>query len=191
MQKGQVVFWLLVPAHQDASKPVHPTVAALHHPTTRPLACLRLQLFGLLAPCLDMRCEAKLLQNLTHCIIIIAFVQTHPLWLFLCRFRPHSHQTFDGRSHQLHVMPVGAINRQSNWTAMAIREQAALDTKLASVSWISSRLFPPQAVPWSSLHPYSASSSQCPSVRQTAPRLRTRVSRRRLPRPILETGREW
>jgi hypothetical protein len=38
MQKYGVVLRLLLSAHEDAPKPVHPTVRSFNHPTSRPEA---------------------------------------------------------------------------------------------------------------------------------------------------------
>src|SRR5712691_3467601 len=189
MQKGEIVFRLFVPAHQDAPKAVHPRVGALDDPAPGFLACLVFDCLSFLATRPSMRGETKLRQDIAHFLIVIAFVEAHALRLLLRGHRALGDHTVDRGPYQFHVMPVGALHRQPNRHAVAFGQQAALDPTFGAVGRIRAGFFPPQAAPWSSRRPCSASASQCPVARQTVPPPLARVSRRRLRRPTPETGR--
>ena len=79
MQKAQIVAHFLVPADQHAPKTVHPTMRALHHPSagfnqlpaSAPWASSpRARIWAV---------KPNSVQQVPHLVIVIAFVQTHPL----------------------------------------------------------------------------------------------------------------
>ena len=80
MQKPQVVAHFLVPADQHAPEAIHPTMRPLHDPPSCLEAGLLFERLGLFPPRADVGGEAKFGQQIPHLIIVIAFVQTHPLW---------------------------------------------------------------------------------------------------------------
>src|SRR5579859_6577934 len=109
MQKRQVVLGLLVPADQQSSEAVHPRMRPFHDPPTRFEACFSLDGFGLFPTRANMSGEPKFAQDLTHLLIVIARIQTHPLWLLLRRLGARDDDRLDGRTRQFHVMPIGAF----------------------------------------------------------------------------------
>ncbi len=187
MQQGEIVLRLLIPPHQNAPEPVHPAMTAFNDPPSCPLARLRLELLGRRTPRFDMRGEAELFQNLAHFVVVVPFVQSQPLRRFFGCVWPLHSDALDGGPHQLHIMPVGAINRQSNRHPMPLRQQAALDPAFAAIGGIAPGFFPRPVAPWSSPHPYSARSSRCPVVHRTAPGRFATASGRPLRRPIPES----
>lgn len=152
---------LLLPAHQDATKAVHPAVASLHDPAASPLARLTRQLLRLFTPRANVGGEAELSQDLSHLIIVVAFVQAHPLGLLLAGLGSLNHNTLNRGPHQLHVVTIRAVDRQSYRNSIALSQQTAFDAVFAAVGRVWPRLFPPQGALWSSPHPYLARTSQC------------------------------
>ena len=74
-----IVARLLVPTDQHTPKTVQPTMRALHHPSAGFETNFLLQCLGFFPPCTNVGREAKLLQEVSHLIIVIAFLQTQPL----------------------------------------------------------------------------------------------------------------
>jgi hypothetical protein len=95
MQEGNVVLWLFIPTNKDPAKAIHPTMGAFHDPSSCPLACLLFDSLCLFASGANMGRKAKLFQDLAHRWVIVAFVQTHPLWLVWGGLRPLHHDTLD------------------------------------------------------------------------------------------------
>src|SRR5262249_35070275 len=104
MQKPYVIAYLLVPADQHAPEAVHPTMGALDDPPPGFETDLVLECAGLLTPCLDMGCEPKLVEQGPYFIIIIAFVQTHPLWSLGGGIGPLHRDALDGLTGQLEII---------------------------------------------------------------------------------------
>src|SRR5215471_7868032 len=121
------MLWLFVPAYQDAPKTVHPRMRPLYHPAACLLARLLLDRLGFLAPRPNMRGEPKLLQDIAHFLIIVAFVEAHALRLRHRWLRALDDHTVERGPHQFHVMPVGAIDHQPNGDAVPLSQQTALD----------------------------------------------------------------
>src|SRR5262245_25890716 len=80
MQKSQIVAHLLVPTDQHAPKTVHPTMRALHDPSSGFETRFFLQCLGFFPPRPNMSREAKLLQEVSDLVIVIALIQAQPLW---------------------------------------------------------------------------------------------------------------
>ncbi len=83
MQKNDVVFWFFLPADQDATKVVHPTMSAFYHPTPRPLTSLPGQFLGFFAPRLNMPRKSKFGQKIVDFLIIVILIQSHALRLLV------------------------------------------------------------------------------------------------------------
>src|SRR5262245_60944361 len=164
MEKGQIMFRLFVPAHQNTPTAVHPRVDPLHDPPPRSEPCLLRQRLGLLASGTDMGREPELVQQLPYLVILIAVVQAHALCLLRYGLWPFDHEAVERAPHQFHVMPVGPIDRQPNRYAAAFGQQAALDPAFGAVGRIRPGFFPPRGVPWSSPRPCTASPTPCPST---------------------------
>ena len=189
MQERNVVLWLLVPTNQDAAEAIHPTMGAFHHPPSRPFACFVFDLLSLFTSGANMGRKAKFFQNLAHRLIIIAFVQTHPLRLFWGWLRALHHHPLDGFAGQLHIVPVRPIHSQANGHTMPISQQAAFDPAFATVGGISPGFFPRLTGLCLAPRPYLTSPSRSRLARQIASRLLARASKTPQPRPTPEIGR--
>src|SRR5215831_9872968 len=187
MQEGQIMLRLFIPAYQDASEAVHPGVRPLHHPTPGLLPRLLFHRLCFLTTRANMRGEPKCLQNIAHLLIVVAFVEAHALRL-CCRWLwALDDQAIERRSHQFHVVPVGARHRQSNGDAMAVSQQTALDPAFGAIGGVGAGFFPRQGAPCSWPHPCLASANRCLAVRRTGQPPFARVSRRHPLRPTAET----
>src|SRR6516225_9820693 len=163
MEHREVILWLLVPADQNASEPIHPAMGAFHDPATRLGASAALQLFHLLAARADMTGEAKLLNKGTHLVIVIAFVHAHSLRLFRRRSGPLDGDTFESLLNHFHIVAVGSIHGDAHRYALGFDEHAPLDPSLGPVGRVFPRLFPPRGELWSCSRPCSANPNRCPS----------------------------
>jgi hypothetical protein len=88
-------------------------VAAFDHPASRLLARLSSQFFGFFATGTNMGGKTERLQEGTPLIIIVAFIQTHPLRILLARLGAFHYDTVEGSPRQLHVVPISPFHRQS------------------------------------------------------------------------------
>src|SRR5438067_125147 len=133
MKKGQIVLWFFVPTDEQAAKAVHPGMCPFHDPTPCLETSLLFDGFGLLSAWADMGGKAEFVQDIAHLVVVVAFVQAHPLRVLLAWLGTLDDDAFDGRSHQFHIVAIGSLNRQADWKAMPLGEQAAFHPALAAV----------------------------------------------------------
>src|SRR5262250_2945887 len=107
MQKAQRVAHLLVPTDQHAPKTVHPTMRALHHPSAGFETRFFLQGLGFFPPGPHMRREAKLLQEVSHLVIVIALLQTQPLRRVWRRVGSLYSDLLDSLARHFEIMAMG------------------------------------------------------------------------------------
>jgi len=74
----------------------------LHHPPARFEPGLPFDGSGLFSSWGDMGGKAEVLQDVTYFLVIIPFVQTHPLRLLFSWLWTLDDDVFDGRSYQFH-----------------------------------------------------------------------------------------
>src|SRR5205085_378916 len=175
MKKGQIVLRLFVPTDEQAAKAVHPRMRPFHYPTPRFEARFSLDGFGLLSSWANMGGKAELTQDIAHLVVVVAFVQAHPLRLLLAWLGTVDDDAFDGRSHQFHIVAIGALNRQTDWQTVPLGEQAAFHPALAPIGRIGAGFFPRPTGLWSSPRPLRAIASRCHTAHQTAAVLLARV----------------
>src|SRR4030066_345334 len=94
MQKSDIVFRLFIPANENPSKAVQPTMGPFHHPATGLFASFLFKFLSLLSTRTNMRGKAKRFQNVSNLLIIIAFIQRHALRGFWSRLRTLYHDIF-------------------------------------------------------------------------------------------------
>src|SRR5262249_27257311 len=109
MQKAQIVAHLLVPTDQHAPKTIHPTIRALHHPSAGFETSFFLQCLGFFPTCSHMSRAAKLLQEVSHLVIVIALIQTQPLWRVRSRVGPLYRDLLDSLARHLAIIAIGAV----------------------------------------------------------------------------------
>src|SRR5262245_29246503 len=189
MEHRDIVLRLLVPADQNPTKPIQPTVRPLHYPTPRLATRLALYLLSLSRLRRKVGRETKLLHDLLRLGVVVTVIQTHVLRLLFARFGPLHRDALDRRADQLHVGPVGPFYRQAHRHAAALDQQAALDPLLGAVGGVFARLFPPPRAPWSCTRPCSATPSRCPQSSRIRATPSSRTPRRRRQRPTVGSGR--
>src|SRR5215510_14918194 len=169
MQKTQIVTYFLIPADQHPSEAVHPAMRAFHYPPPCLEPELVFQRFRFISPRPDMGGKAKLEQQPPYLLIVITFVETHPLGSLGGGIGPLDGDALDGLTRQLEVIAIGPIHCETDGHAAAVGEQAALRADFAAVGRILAHLFPPQAGLWSWRHPSPATPNQCLARRHMPP----------------------
>jgi hypothetical protein len=134
---------LLLPAYQQAAKPIEPTMTAFDDPAPCPLARFTGDLLRFLAATANVRREAKFAQGCAHVVIIIAFIQSHALRSLLRRRRSLHDDALDGRRRQFHIVAIGSINRHADGDAMPLVQQRSLDARVPAVGRIGAGFLPP------------------------------------------------
>ena len=87
MEEGRILSRLLLPAYQQAAKPIESVMTTLHHPPAPcPLACFARDPLRFLTATVPVRREATFTRGGAHLDIGIAAIRTHPLPL---RHRQH------------------------------------------------------------------------------------------------------
>src|SRR5512146_1282451 len=189
MQKSDVIFGFLVPPNENAAEAVHPTMGTLHNPASGSFLGVLFERSGFFAPRPDVGREAEFLQRVAHFVVVIALVQAHVLLLLVARLRAIYHDALNRRPHQLHVVAIGAIGRQTNRHAVPFGQQAALDARFGAVSRVGAAFFPRPTGLWSSPRPYLPIPNQSLAARRSARPLPATTSRTHRLSPTLETGR--
>src|SRR5437660_1797223 len=142
MEQGQVIGRLFVPADQETTKAIHPRMCPFDHPSACFEPCLLSDGFGFFSTPTDMGRKAECLKEITHFIIVVSLIQTHPLWLLLRRLWTVDNDAFERRAHQFHIMAVCTLNGQTNGNSMPLSEQTAFHSALAAISGIRAGFFP-------------------------------------------------
>jgi hypothetical protein len=156
MQKTQVIAHFLVPPNQHAPEAIHPTMGAFYDPAPGFETRFVLEHFGFFAPRKDGGREAKLDEEVAHLVIVIAFVQTHPLGSVCGRSGPLDGNTLDGLPRQLEIIAIRSSDRKADGHPAAVGEETAFGADLAAVRGVLAHLFPPRAGLGSSPHPSRA-----------------------------------
>src|SRR5215510_11086743 len=167
MEESKIVLPLLVPANQDPAKAIQPTMRPFHDPPSGSDPCLAFERPRLFAACPDVGRKAKLPERVPHFGVVIAFVQTPPLWPCPGGPRARDDHAVHGVFDQFHVGPISPGHHQAHGYPMALGQQTALDAALGPVRGIGPGVFPPPGELWSLPHPCSATASRSPSARQT------------------------
>src|SRR5882724_2102983 len=84
MKHGHVVFDFLVPANENASKPIHPTVRPFYHPAACFGAGISFKFLGFFSAATNVSREAKLPNDFSNLIKVIAFIHAHALLVSRC-----------------------------------------------------------------------------------------------------------
>src|SRR5258707_7660735 len=164
MEKRQIVLRFFLPANEQTAKAIQPGMNSFHHPAASFEARFAFDGLGLFPSRAHMGCKAKFLQNGVHLIVVVPFVQTHPLWMCLGGLGAVDDDAFDGRAHQSHIMAVRSLNHRANRHSMSLRQHAAFDAPLAAISGIGPGFFPPPTELLSLLHPSRASPTPSPTT---------------------------
>lgn len=188
MQHASVILRLLFPANQDSTESVHPTVGPFGHPA----ACFEARGPSnqprLLTTRTNVRCKPEFPRQTANFVTVIPFVQTQALRFVQRRPGSFHRNAFDRLSRQLEVVDVRSSNGQPHRHAVGFHQQTSLGAGFGPIRRIRTRFSPRPAEPWSSLRPYSATTSSVPSTRRTLPIRFATVSETRPPASIPETA---
>src|SRR5258708_33970226 len=114
MEKRQIVCRLFIPPNKQAAKTIHPGMCSFHYPA----ACLKPSLLfdglGFFPTRTNMGGKAKVVEDVAYFLVIVAFIQAHPLWFCLRRFRSVYHDLRDVRALQCRVIPLVSSNPHAN-----------------------------------------------------------------------------
>ena len=146
MEHGEVVFTFLFPSDEQPAEAVEPAVGALDHPAAGLDAVFALG-GGLLAAASDVGGKTQLVKEDAHGVGIVGLVHAHPLGPILGGIGPFDGNAGEGRLDQGHIVPVGAGDGNAEGQAGGLGHQAAVDTLLVSIGWISTGFFPPPRAP--------------------------------------------
>ena len=170
MNQSQVIFRFLFPSRQDTAEAIHPAMSPLHHPTTRFETGLSFDRLRFLTARLDVGRITEFLDQITHRVIVIPFVQTHTLRMPSAGFGTFDWNTLQRRFDQLAIMSISAINRQANGYATSLRKQTALNAFLGPIRRIGAGFFPRPAELWSWRRPWTAKTNRCLSIHRNPPK---------------------
>ena len=106
----------------------------------------------LLAATADVGGEAELIHGAPHFGKVVApvsstgqaLVQAHTLGILWDGRRSGHRQTVHRNPHQLHVVAVGPVHRQTHWNTLGFGQQATLDAPLTPVGGVGAGFFPPK-----------------------------------------------
>jgi len=188
MKQPEIIRGLLFPPREDAAEAVHPTVCPFHHPPASLEASLPLDRLGFFASGLDVGGISKLLHQVAYRIVIVPFVQANALRMLPCRPRTANRDALEGGFHQLAVVPVRAVNCQTDRYAGGFRQDTSLDAVFGPIRGIGADFFPRPAEPWLWLRPSTARTSRFLCIHRTLAARPPRVSGRLRPPPIPGTG---
>src|SRR5262245_36857927 len=169
MQKAQIVARFLVPADQDASETIHPTMRAFHYPAPRFETGLLLEGLGFFPACPDVGSAAKLLQEVANFVIVIAFIQAQSVRCLGGRVRPLGGDTCNRLARHFEVIAIRAVDGEPDRHTLPVGENAALGARFPAIGGVLAHLFPPQGGLWLSPRPSPATPSPCPARRHMPP----------------------
>src|SRR5260370_11528445 len=188
MQHGDVVLGLLVPACENPSEAIHPTMRPFHYPTPCLDAGFTFEFLGFFPADMNMCREGELLNNVTHFVIVVPFIHAHSLRSIRRGRGPLDGDTVERVRDHLHVVAVGAVHGQTHRDACGLDQQAALGALLGAIGRVFACLFPPRGAPWSCTRPCSAKTSRCLSSHRRPASWLPTSSERHQPSPILGSG---
>ena len=143
---------------------------------------------GFFAPRADVGHQTVGVEDVAHFLEVIALVQAEVTQVVLGGGRLDG-DALQGFLKQLEVVAVGPSHRQADRHAATLHEQRAFGARFAAVHRGRPGFFPPPREPWSSPHPCSSKSSQCPERRRRPPSPPARSAGRSRPRPMPGNGR--
>jgi len=142
-------------------------MTAFYHLVPCELARFTHDLLHFLATIANKRCEATSAQHHAH-FVIIAFAQIYALRPLLRRLRSRHDDAHNGRTHQVHIVAMIAINRRADRHVIPLGQHRPRAPAFPRSVGLPTLPYP--AVTWSSPLPSSASPDQCPSVHRTVRR---------------------
>ena len=127
----------------QSTKQIVPAVRPFDHPTPGFETRVRLAFLFFLSARFDMRDVAATLGRPAQLRIVVALVTTQMLRRLLLGRRTSNNDCLQRGPELLHVMPVGARERNRQRDAVGIREEVSLGAQFAPIRGVFSDLIPP------------------------------------------------
>ena len=162
MKQRQVVFGFLLPADQEPSIAIHPTVRALDDPAARLEASLSFDQLRFFASASDVCGVSELVHEFPHLVVGVPVVQAEILRMVGFGLGPIHRDAIKRRLNEPHVVAVGPINRQADRDAASFGQEATLDASFGAIRRIGARFSPLPAEPSPWLRPSTANSTGSP-----------------------------
>ena len=136
MKKREIIFGLLFPANEQATRTVEPRMRTLHDPSPCPIAW-KANFLGFFFPsAADMIEIATRAHQQAHDQIIIACIQTKMLGMRLIWLRTSNHDAIQSGAQQFAVMAIGSIDSQGQRHACPISQHAPFGPALGAIGGI-------------------------------------------------------
>ena len=120
MEHREEVPDALLPSDQDPSKAIHPRMRPLDNPSARTLTEFALQLSSFLAAASDVSGVAEFGGELADLIKVESLVEAESLRTSAGGLGSIDVDALDRRPRQFHVMPVGAVHRETDRNAARV-----------------------------------------------------------------------
>src|SRR5260221_9194229 len=88
--------------------------------------------------------KAEVVEDIAYFLVIVSFIQAHPLRLCLCRFGPVYHGPRESRASQFHIMPIGSLDLHCNGHPMPLCKNAAFYPAFSTIGWVGTGFFSTQ-----------------------------------------------
>ena len=170
-----------LPAHEDATKAVHPAVGSFDDPAPSLCTLPAARCLLLLASTTQVKLKSENPRQQARLSVIVPFIQAEPLRRRLARHRAAHRNAVEGVSEQQVIVPIRAGDGQPDGYARAIGEEAALGSALGPVGGVGPAFFPRRAATSSWRRRLRARTSRCLAFRHrpSDPVARTREKRQR------------
>lgn len=118
MEQSQIVLNLFVPADKYSAKAIHPTVRALHHPTSGLVANMAFEGLRLFLSRTNMQGVAKFLAQFPDFVVVIPFIQAEILPLLFGWLWSDNWDTFQRPTGHLEIIAVSSFDSETDRESM-------------------------------------------------------------------------
>lgn len=188
MKQCKIVLWLLLPANENPSKAVQPTVGTFDHPAARFETRSTLEQLGLLAATTNMSRVPEFSRQRPDLVVVVPFVEAQSLRFSSRRFWSIQRNALQGFARQFEIIDVRSGDRDADGDAIPVRQHAPFGATLGPIRGMGSGFFPRPAGPSSGPHPWSATTRPGLSTPRIRPDPGPRSPRRPRPPATPETA---
>src|SRR5215471_10644612 len=125
MEKGEIILRLFVPADQESAKAVHPRVCSFYYPKVGFEDSFPFDRPVFFPTGANVSGKVEVVEDGTHLVVVIAFVQTHALRLLFVWCWTFDDDTLNGWTRELHIVAVCSLDCQANRHPMPFSQDAA------------------------------------------------------------------
>lgn len=123
-------------------------MGAFHHPSARFLSGFAFKFAGLFPAASDVRGEAEFRGEVAYLLIVVASVETEPLWRVGGGFGTVDDDALQRGAGELHVGSVRAVNLDADGNSRRFSQEASFHAVFGAVDGTGSGFSPRQAAPW-------------------------------------------